>query len=97
MVVVLLLLEFQWHALLRIHDFGNLYFPQLVLFAALFDLLDEMLLSEAQMFSNFMVGMNILRPLHLGKPLTFCHVSTSKSFTSILHSLVNIYCKTCTP
>lgn len=87
-VIVLLLLAFQWHALLRIHDFGNLYFPQLVLFVALFDLMDEMLLSEAQMFSSFMVGVNILRSLHLGKPLTFCHMSTSKSLTSILHSLV---------
>lgn len=59
-----------------------------MLFVALFDLMDEMLLPEAQMFSNFMVEMNILRPLWLGKPLIFCHVSTSKSFTFILHSLV---------
>lgn len=96
-VIILLLLAFQCHALLRIYGFGNLYFPQLVLFVVLFDLMAEMLLSEAQMFSNFMVGMSIIRPLHLGKPLTFCHVSTSKSFISILHSLVYIYCKTCTP
>lgn len=65
-VIVLLLLAFQWHVLLKIHEVGNIYFPQLVLFVALFDLMDEMLLPEAQMFSNFIVEMNILRPLCLG-------------------------------
>lgn len=56
-------------------------------FVALLDLIDEMLLPEALMiFSNFMVEMNTLRPLHLGKPLILRHMSTSKPFTSILHS-----------
>jgi len=87
-VRVLLLLAFQWPAALRIRDFGTACFPQLVLFVALFDLIDEMLLPEAWMFSNFMVGMNTLRTLRLCKPLIFCHVPASKSFTFVLHSLI---------
>lgn len=55
-------------------------------FVALLDLIDEMLLPEALIFGNFMVEMNTLRPLHLGKPLILRHMSTSRPFTFILRS-----------